>query len=282
MQVVQRNGYFYLSHTFRKAGKPTHREAYLGTEIPDNIEQRREAFLRRILNEEAFVKLGIIKKRFRQQWGKYPESIKKKILLDFSIDFTYNTNAIEGSTITREETEDIIKNKISPNKPLSDVLETVSHSEVFLKALNEKNRLTERVILNWHQGLFRETKPDIAGKVRDYLVRVGDYRAPDWQDIPTLLKGFFSWYSKNGKTMHPVELAARAHYRFGKIHPFGDGNGRVGRLIISYILKKGRYPLPIIDYKKRKSYYHALKKTENDFVNYFIKRYLSRHKEFLQ
>ncbi|MBI3051619.1 Fic family protein [Candidatus Woesearchaeota archaeon] len=247
--------------------------------MPDDIEERKEAFLRRILNEDAFVKLARIKKRFRQHWEKYPESVKKKILLDFSIDFTYNTNAIEGSKITKDETEDIIKDKISPNKPLSDVLETVSHSKVFFMVFKEKKQLSEKVILDWHYSLFRETKPDIAGKVREYLVRVGDYVAPDWQDIPKLLKEFFLWYSMSRKIMQPVEFAARAHYKFEKIHPFGDGNGRVGRLIIAHILKNGGYPLLIIDYKKRKTYYRALNKTENDFVNYLIKRYLSRHKD---
>ncbi len=280
MQITQKNSYYYLTHTFRKAGKPTHREMYLGIKVPDNIEELKQEFLRRILKEDAFVKLEKIKKNFRQHWQKYPESIKKKILLDFSIDFTYNTNAIEGSTITKEETEDIIKKKISPNKPLPDVLETLAHSDIFFKALHEKNRLSEKLISDWHQGLFRETKPDIAGKTRDYLVRVVDYVAPNWQDLPKLLKEFFSWYSKNRK-MHPVELAARAHYKFEKIHPFGDGNGRVGRLIIAYTLKNGGYPSLIIDYKSRKSYYYTLKKTENDFVNYLIKRYLIRHKEFL-
>ncbi|MBI2137938.1 Fic family protein, partial [Candidatus Woesearchaeota archaeon] len=236
------------------------------------IEQIKETFLRKILNEDAFLKLEKIKKNFRHHWEKYPESIKKKILIDFSIDFTYNTNAIEGSTITKEETEDIIKKKISPSKPLPDVLETIAHSKVFFIALNEKKPLSEKLILNWHHELFKETKPDISGKIRKYLVRVGDYTAPDWQDVPNLMMDFFSWHSKNRKTMHPVELAARSHYKFEKIHPFGDGNGR----------KNGGYPMLIIDYKKRKSYYHALRKTENDFVNYLIKRYLSRHKEFLR
>ncbi|MBI2575512.1 Fic family protein [Candidatus Woesearchaeota archaeon] len=281
MQIVQKKGYYYLIHTFRKSGKPTYREIYLGTTVPNDIEQIKETFLRKMLNEEAFAKLEKIRKSFKAQWKRYPETVKKKILLDFSIDFTYNTNAIEGSKITKEETQEILEKRISPNKPLPDILETIAHSKVFFSALNEKKELSGNLILKWHYELFKETKPDIAGKIRDYLVRVGDYRAPDWQDVPALLKEFFSWYYKSKKIMHPLELAARAHYKFEKIHPFGDGNGRAGRLVITHILKNGGYPLLIIEYKRRKSYYRALGKTENDFVNYLIKRYLSRHKEFL-
>ena len=81
--------------------------------------------------------------------------------------------------------------------------------------------------------------------------------------------------------MHPVELAARAHYKFEKIHPFGDGNGRIGRLIIAYILRKANYPLLIIEYKKRKSYYHALAKDEIKFMNWFFRGYVRAHRRFL-
>lgn len=82
--------------------------------------------------------------------------------------------------------------------------------------------------------------------------------------------------------MHAVELAARMHYKFEKIHPFGDGNGRVGRLILVHILKKRRYPMLTIEYKKRKPYYNALSKTENDFLGYFIRAYISAHRKHLQ
>ena len=105
--------------------------------------------------------------------------------------------------------------------------------------------------MKWHKELFSDTKLDIAGKLRDYLVKVGTYTAPDWQDLGKLLRDFFDWYNKNKATMNPVELAARAHFKFEKIHPFGDGNGRIGRLITVNILKKNRYPLLIIEYKKR-------------------------------
>ena len=137
------------------------------------------------------------------------------------------------------------------------------------------------MLLKWHKEIFSDTKPDIAGRFRDYLVRVGNYRAPDWQDVNKLMKEFFEWYNKNKRVMHPVELVARAHYKFEKIHPFGDGNGRVGRLIIAYLLGKSKFPLLIIEYKKRKSYYHALSKSENDFLNWFIRGYVSAHRKYL-
>ena len=281
MQIVSHKGYYYLSNTFRVKGKVVHRERYLGKEVPVNLEEIKESFLRQCMQEDIIKKLKSIKENFRREWKRYPESVKKEMLIDLSIEFTYNTNAIEGSTLTLEETEGIIRRKIAPNKPLRDVQETLNHSKVFFSVLNGKIEISLKELLGWHKNIFFETKPDIAGKLRDYLVKVGSYTAPDWQDLKPLLDGFFSWYKKSNDIMSPVEFAARAHCKFEKIHPFGDGNGRIGRLIIAYILRKSNYPMLVIEYKKRKSYYYALSRDENYFALYFIRRYIKAHKKYL-
>ena len=146
--------------------------------------------LQQCLAEDVFIRLNKIKKTFNAEWKRYPESIKKKILLDLSVSFTYNTNAIEGSTITLDETEELLKKKISPNKPLKDVTETLNHSKAFFKIINNQNPLTLKFLLQCHNDIFSQTKLDIAGIIREYSVKVGDYRAPDWQDLDILLKEF--------------------------------------------------------------------------------------------
>lgn len=280
MKIVKHKDYYYLAYSFREGGKVIHREKYFGKTLPDDLEGIKEAFLHECMNEGIIKKLKAIQRNFRKEWKRYPESIKKEILIDLSTSFTYNTNAIEGSTLTLPETEDIIKNKITPNKPVRDVQETINHSKAFFKALNEKRELSSNLILEWHKEIFHDTKQDIAGKYRDYPVKVGNYRAPEWQDLEKLLKEFFDWYNKKKSSLNPVEFAARAHYKFERIHPFGDGNGRIGRLIIAYILKKSKYPIMVIEYKKRKSYYHALSKTEYDFMMWFFRRYVKAHGKY--
>lgn len=280
MRVIKRkkgkNEYFYLQHSYRKNGIIITKEKYLGKKIPENIDEIKKKFIAAI-EEALYEKLEKIKKNFQKEWEKYPDSIKDREKEEIAIAFTYNTNAIEGSTITLGESREIIQDKIAPNKPLKDIKETETHSKVFLDMLNKKEKITSGLLLRWHVDIFGETKPDIAGKFRNYLVRVGNYIAPDWHDVKKLMNQFIKFV--NETKINPVELAARAHYKFERIHPFGDGNGRIGRLIINHILWHNKYPMIIIEYKKRKSYYKALQRSEEEFVKYFMRRYLAIHKK---
>ncbi|MBS3090669.1 Fic family protein [Candidatus Pacearchaeota archaeon] len=280
MRIIKRKKgnkeYFYLQYSFRGDGKVITKEKYLGKEIPKDIEHLKVK-LQEESKQELYKKLESIKKNFQEEWKKYPKSIKAKEMEEIAIAFTYNTNAIEGSTITLEEAREIIHDKIAPNKPLRDIKETEKHSKVFLEMLNKKEKISNNVILRWHKEIFGETKRDIAGKYRDYLVRVGSYIAPDWQDVQKLMHQLIKLI--NNSRLNPAELAARSHYQFERIHPFGDGNGRIGRLIMNSILWHNGYLILIVEYKKRGSYYKALQKDEEGFVRYFIRRYLSVHRK---
>mgnify|MGYP001568359958 FL=1 len=186
MRILKRkkgkNEYFYLQYSFRKGRKVKTKEKYLGKEIPKNIEEIKKQ-IKKELKEELYNKLEKIKENFIKEWKTYPESVKEKLKEEISIAFTYNTNAIEGSTITLEEAREIIHDKISPNKPLRDVKETEAHSKVFLEMLDKKEKISNELTLRWHKEIFKETKQDIAGRYRDYLVRIADHLAPDWQDV---------------------------------------------------------------------------------------------------
>jgi Fic family protein len=283
MRIIKRKKgnkeYHYLQHSFRSDGKVITKERYLGGKIPEDIEKIKENFKKELQNK-LYKRLESIKKSFQKEWKKIPPSVRKKELEEISIAFTYNTNAIEGSTITLEEAREIIHDKISPNKPLRDVRETEAHSEVFLKMLEKKEKLSKDLILKWHEEIFGMTKSDIAGKYRNYLVTVGGYLPPDSEKINKLMNNLIDFI--NSSKLNPVELAGRSHFIFESIHPFGDGNGRIGRLLMNYILWHSGYPMLIIEYKKRSSYYKAFNKKEDGFAKYFIRRYLAVHKRGLE
>lgn len=275
-RVRGRKVYYYLEYSIRKGKKIEKKEKYLGTEIPKDIDNIKEQFEKGI-QSELYKKLERIRDHFQAEWKRIPHSVREKELEEIAIAFTYNTNAIEGSTITLEETREIVHDKIAPNKPLRDVKETETHVKAFLEMLSKKEKINKELILGWHKDIFGQTKPDIAGKFRDYHVRVGEYKAVDWQDVEKLMDELIEFINKNKKE-NPVMLSAKAHYRFEKIHPFGDGNGRIGRLLMNHILWHNLYPMLVIEYKKRRSYYKALSRDEEYFTSYFIKRYLSIHK----
>jgi Fic family protein len=270
--------YFYLQHSYRKDGKVMTKELYLGKEIPENIEEIKQ----KLMHEPHIAlaeKIEKIKQNFQKEWKQIPQSAKEKDLQEIAIAFTYNTNAIEGSTITLEEARLILEDKVAPSKSIRDIRETESHAAVFLEMLKTHENLSPQLLLRWHENIFRETKPDIAGKFRTYQVRVGPHIAPDWKKVENLINQLVLFV--NESNLNSVEVAARAHYMFEKIHPFGDGNGRIGRLLTNFILWKNNYPMLIIEYNKRKSYYKALQRPEEGFVTYFIRRYLSVHKHRL-
>ncbi len=270
--------FYYIQHSFRQNGKVITKERYLGKKLPN--EKELEKIKKEMLKEKKLrldLKLKKIKANFQKEWIGLPQSAKEKALEQIAVAFTYNTNAIEGSKITLEETREIIEDKISPNKPLRDIKETEQHARVFLEMLKKKERINKELLLNWHMQIFGESKSDIAGRFRNHLVRVGEHLAPDWQNIGRLMNGFLDYLNNKPKDMNIVEFAARTHYRFEKIHPFADGNGRIGRLVMNYLLWQEGCPMLIIDYKKRKSYYKAFLKDESNFVRYFLRRYLATH-----
>src|SRR3989344_3250732 len=276
MEIVKRGSYYYLKHSFSEDGRVVTKEKYLGKEVPKNIIGIKLGLLKES-RRWLYAKLEKICTNFQKEWKRMPASARQREKEEIAMAFTYNTNAIEGSTITLEETREIIIDKTAPNKPLKDVRETEAHFKVFMEMLDGKEELSADLLLKWHGAIFQETKADIAGRFRDFPVRVGQYRAPDWQDVAGLMRGFFR-VLKDAGSSNPVELASLAHYRFEKIHPFGDGNGRIGRILMNYILWRAGYPMIIIEYANRKSYYKALARDEARFTKYFVHRYLAAHK----
>ena len=277
MRILKRKGYYYLQHSFRKEGKVITKEIYIGEKLPKDIKEIKEKFMQKYVKSKLYNQFQQIKTGFQQNWNKTPQSVKAKELKEIAIAFTYNTNAIDGSKITLPETRAILQEKIAPHKSLYDIKETEAHAKVFLATLQKKEEVTVQLLLQWHQQIFQETKPEIAGKYRDYRVHVGIHIPPDWQDIPVLMRQFITFFRRNS-AMNPVELAARTHYQFECIHPFGDGNGRIGRLLMNHILWHAGHPMIIIENRKRLAYYRALERGEEKFTQYFFRTYLKIHK----
>lgn len=281
--------YYYLEHSYRKEGRVHKKETYLGTKIPKSIEEIKKKFIYEVYSGKWFELFERIKKSSAKAMQRMPGEIKQKEMEAFAIRFTYDTNRIEGSKLTLRETANLLEKGMSPKeKPVADVKEAETHRDVFYEMLGYKKDLSLSLILRWHKKLFGETKPKIAGRLREYRVAISGSRflPPSPVEVYPLMMEFFRWYEKNKGRLHPVELAALAHLKFVTIHPFGDGNGRISRLMMNLVLHKHGFPMLDIRYEKRSPYYNALeraqiKNNETVFLNWFFKQYVKEHKRYL-
>ncbi len=282
--------YYYLEHSFREKDRIEKKEKYLGKTLPKNIEELKHQFISEIYREKWFDLFDKIKSEYSAQEKITPPSAREKETENFMVKFTYNTNRIEGSKLTLRETALLLGKGITPNaKPLRDVKEAEAHRNVFYEMLDYKKDLSMDIILYLHKKLFWGTKEDIAGKLRKHQVAIAGSKfiPPFPSEVYPLLMDFFRWYRKNKDKMHPVQLAALVHLKFVTIHPFADGNGRISRLLMNFVLNRHGFPMLDIPYEKRTGYYGALersqiKKEENIFLQWFFKKYLKEYKMYLK
>jgi len=279
-----------LVQTFRWNGKVLRKSVPVpsGERVDLNSAQTR---LEQAIWDSTYLPLfESIKEASKQRGARSPATLIDKELEDFVLEFTYNSNRIEGSTLSLEDTRQILERELAPKtKPLCDVLETRAHAGLLRSLLAKPEPLDPAHLLRWHQELFRETKADIAGQLRGVQVWIrGSKHVPPTpiEVRPSLLELLRS-VGRNRAKLHPVQLAAEFHYRFENIHPFVDGNGRVGRLAMNMLLRQHGYPMLDIPYEKRLGYFSALEKssiqsTPGPFVRWFFLRYARAHRRLLQ
>jgi Fic family protein len=192
----------------------------------------------------------------------------KRLRKEFLVEFTYNSNAIEGNTLTLHETAMVLNEGITiGEKPLKEHLEAIGHKEAFYyieELVKEKTKLTEKVIKDIHTLVLMD-KAEHKGKYRRIPVTIqgAAHKPPQPFLVPVQMEQLIKEFESNMKDMHPIEKSALFHLKFEGVHPFIDGNGRTGRMILNLELMKEGYPPINIKFKDRKKYYES-------FTNYYI------------
>ena len=291
VSIVKERGFYYLKHHIQNK----ERRKYLGKSIPKDIEQRKRKFLRQFYSQEWDEKIESIGKNYQKTIKRIPQSIQLKNFESFGIAFTYNTQRIEGSSLTESDTRDLLTFGVTPAKKSQiDAIETKKHYELFMRLIASKKRpkLTKKTVLQWHREIFDQTKIGEAGNIRSHRIGVITNENIEFAavaEIPKKLIEFFRWLSKcnNDKKKNIVEFACRAHYKFVSIHPFGDGNDRISRLIMNYILLKDNFPLMLIKNTDKRAYFKSLEKSqlnhdEIHFLKWFMKYYIKENKQYLK
>lgn len=235
--------------------------------IPDTADKPADGRIKAKINL-----ISLIEKKKAEFDTKRPltEGEVQRLYDDFMVEYTYNSNAIEGNTLTLRETEMVLRGLTVDKKPLKDHLEVVGHKDAFyfvVDLVKEKAEITESVIKQIH-SLVLADKPMDKGVYRKIPVRImGAHHEPVQPYlIEPKMYELLQDYKKDDRNI--AEKLAEFHIRFEGIHPFIDGNGRTGRLLINLELMKAGYPPIDIKFTDRKRYYDA-------FDAYYVKKDLS-------
>lgn len=202
-----------------------------------------------------------VKKEQLEKLRPLTEGEVERLREEFMVEFTYNSNAIEGNTLTLKETAMVLEGMTIDQKPMKDHLEAVGHRDAFMYVQEIATKgidLTESVIKNIH-SLVLMNKPQDKGIYRSIPVRImGAYAEPVQPYlIEPKMTELLVRNKEREQTMHVIERVARFHLEFEGIHPFIDGNGRTGRLLLNFDLIRNGYPPINVKFTDRKRYYDA-------------------------
>jgi Fic family protein len=317
-RIIKRNVkgiiYFYLEESFKFKGKWVKESIYFGPKPPNTKEllkaikklnnnclKKKHEVLVLPLTEFVTQSQALNLKNAKENKKTLLKSMTDKQRKDFikreRITFITESNAIEGSTLTYSTTEKIVEQEehfmklnrteiiTGTNREEQEVInlnDCLTQYDLYLK---KKAPITNEMILQLHyillkkisgyekyQGIYRPVQVYITGSMHEFPTPI---------EVPGLMKKLLDWYCENQNLIHPVELAAKFHTKFTTIHPFADGNGRMARLLMNYILQKENYPFTNIPLKKRNSYMQTQaqgnKQNHKPFTNFLTKEIILQH-----
>lgn len=235
------------------------------------------------------------KKRELDRHRPFSAAVLRRLTEEFALEWTYNSNAIEGNTLSLRETELVMNKGLTiGGKTLREHFEVVNHAEAIACLegfIQRKVDLSEEFIRKLHRIILKNIDDREAGAYRRHTVRI--VGATDLPPRATKVRGLVSdligWYEQHAHLKPIPELAAKMHYRFVHIHPFMDGNGRTARLLMNFILMRNGYPPAVILHVDRRKYYRVLQQADSgdkapfsDFIGRSVERSLIIYLNALQ
>ncbi|GIK37895.1 MAG: cell division protein Fic [Chloroflexota bacterium] len=214
-----------------------------------------------------------------------PAAAVNRLNEQLTLEWIYNSNAIEGNTLTLRETQLILETGLTiGGKSLREHLEVINHQQAieYVETLvNSPDLITPFHLRQIHRLVLSRIDDTNAGQYRNLPVKIAgsSHQPPDAWAIPQLIDDWGSWLNGPAQGLHPIERAAVAHHRLVAIHPFLDGNGRTARLVMNLLLLRDGYPPTVILRANRRQYYRVLAQAdaghEGPLVN-FIGRAVER------
>jgi Fic family protein len=217
-----------------------------------------------VRDAKALEKIELMRLEYRSILKKL-SAVQLRDLFDrFTVNFTYESNALEGNSLTLRQVGIVIGENVAiEGKDLREIYETRNSRQVVDRILKRKFKVSEKDALLMHEMLVRDM--GIAGGYKQFpnYIHGRQVLTAKPEDVPEKMRRLFEWYAANKKAMHPLQLASRLHGKFEEIHPFEDGNGRVGRFLVLALLVNAGYPPLIIRKTQRIAYFNALEDFDN-------------------
>ena len=220
----------------------------------------------KFIEYEKLLEVEACKLHFNTDFKRENELTKKEILKNFIIEFAYNTTSIEGNTIKLNEARSLLQEGLTPkNKTLREIYDLQNTEKVFLNLFESKEEINHELIQKIHSNLLEGIDPRKGYRTTNVRVTKANFKATPAPYVKVDMDLLLKWYNQNMNKFHPLILGSIFHHKFEKIHPFLDGNGRTGRMLLNFILLRNNYPPLIILNKERKLYLEVLR--EMDKIN---------------
>lgn len=285
----------YLIHNERKNNKWVKKSKYIGSgQInKEKIQKLKKEFEIEIMANKKFPYLKkedtIEIEKLKKRYLKKIKSLEKEELVQlknsFFTELTYNSNAIEGNTLSLQETSLVLNEGLAPEgKTLREIHEAKNHQEAIEFVKSYEGDLNEKFILKLHSVILKNISKRFGGRYRESDVKIfgSNVKFPSSNEVPQLMKNLIHRYKKNKDRLHQFELATITSMEFLTIHPFVDGNGRVSRLIMNFLLDKGNYPWINIYNKNRQKYLEAVRKANDENYSLIFPLLIKTLKENLE
>ena len=213
--------------------------------------------------DKKLIEIEACKYHYIKRFQKEHILTKKEIFRNFLIEFAFNTTSIEGNTIKLEEARNLLEEGLTPkDKTLREIYDLQNTEKVFFNLLDLKKEINNKLIIDIHKMLLENIDNRFGYRLTNVRVLRTNFKSSPAQYVQTDMDLLLKWYNENKKKLHPLVLATLFHHKFEKIHPFMDGNGRVGRMLLNYILIKKGYPPLIVKKKFREDYLDSLGKAD--------------------
>ncbi len=285
----------YLVYNKRDKGKWIKKAKFIGsgeinkrkiTTLKKNFE--RELIIKRkyeYLTNEEVIEIESLKDIYNKKIKELKKEEYERFQKTFFTELTYNSNAIEGSSLSLQETSLVINEGIVPKgKTLGEVYEARNHLEALKFLKKYKGDLNEEFILKLHSIILRNISERFSGRYRITSIRIfgSDVKFPLSEKVPQLVKNLMYWYKKNKNKYHQFELAMLVSMKLVTIHPFIDGNGRVSRLVMNFLLSKKDHPWINIYNKQRQIYLQTVRRANDEDYSLIMPFLITTLKENLR